>query len=142
MSLENAVAVQNSAQAQLDAVTQGTGFYSSLALTTQKDKLSFLNVVSNSTSLQEKVGETIAIKDVIISTAQFTDDETGEVTEGLRTTLIDADGNAYHASSKGIALAMRQVFNVLGEPGSWEEPLEAKVKQVQKGKFRVLTLSF
>lgn len=141
--MNDAVAIPaNSAQSQLAAVTEGAGFYSSLSLTTQKDKLHFLNVVSNSTPLQEKVGESINIKDVIISTAQFTDDDTAEITEGLRTTIIDSDGNAYHASSKGIALALRTAFNVLGEPQTWEEPLEAKVKQVTKGKFRVLTLTF
>lgn len=143
MSDANAVAVNaQSGAAQLAAITEDAGFYSSLSLNSQKEKLNFLTVVSNSTPLQEKVGEEIAIKDVIIQTAQFVDDETAEVTEGLRTTLIDADGNAYHASSKGIALALRTAFRVLGEPQAWEEPLTAKVKQVSKGKFRVLTLVF
>lgn len=135
------VALQSGEQ-QLAAVTQGSGFYSSLALVTAKEKLAFLSLTTNSVPLQEKIGEEIAIKDVVISTAQFSDDETGEVTEGLRTILIDADGNAYHASSKGVALAMRQVFNVMGEPSKWEAPLVAKVKQVTKGKFRVITLVF
>jgi len=140
--MTDAVAVQNTAQSQLEAVTAGAGFYSSLALSTQKEKLGFLSLVSNSTPLQEKIGEEIHIKDVVIQTAQFTDDETGEITEGLRSTIIDADGNAYHASSKGVALALRQAFNVLGEPQTWTEPLVGKVKQVQKGKFRVITITF
>lgn len=134
--------VQSSGQQQLAAVTEGAGFYSSLALTTQEEKLSFLSLVTNSNPLQDKLGEEIAIKDVVIQTAQFVDEETSEVTEGLRTVIIDADGNAWHASSKGIALALRQAFNVLGEPQTWKDPLTAKVKQVPKGKFRVLTLVF
>ena len=142
MTDASAVVVHNSAADQLAAVTEGAGFFSSLSLNTQAEKLSFLNIVSNSNSLQDKIGEQIAIKDVVIQTAQFTDDETGEMTEGLRTTLIDADGNVYHASSKGVALALRQAINVLGQPQEWEAPLVATVKQVQKGKFRVLTLNF
>lgn len=136
------VAVQNSAQQQLANVTEGAGFYSSLALNTQAEKLSFLTLVTNSIPLQEKIGEDIAIKDVVIQTAQFVDEETQEVTEGLRTTIIDADGNAFHASSKGVALALRQAFNVLGEPQTWTEPLVGKVKQIPKGKFRVITITF
>lgn len=140
--MSNDVVIHNSAEQQLAAVTEGAGFFSSLALVSQKEKLAFLSLVTNSTPLQEKIGEEIAIKDVVIQTAQFTDDETGEVTEGLRTVLIDPDGNAYHASSKGIALALRQAINVLGQPQVWEAPLVGKVKQVTKGKFRVLTITF
>lgn len=133
------VAVQN-AGAQLAAVTDQAGFYTSLQLTTQKDKLNMLKVISASQPMVDHVGEKIAIKDVIITTAEFTDDETGEFTTGLRTTVIDPDGNAFHAASKGIALAMRTVFGVLGQPQEWEEPYEVVIREGRKGKYRFLTL--
>lgn len=134
--------VGQSAEAQLANVTQGAGFYTSLALSTPQDKLAFLGLVTNSTPINDKVGEDIAIKDVVIQTAEFVDEESGAITEGLRTTIIDADGNAYHASSKGIALALRTAFNVMGEPSTWAEPLVGKVRQVTKGRNRILTLTF
>lgn len=140
--MSDAVATQTSAAGQLANVVDQAGFYTSLALTTQKDKLRMLNIISNSQPLLDKVGEKLLIKDVIIQTAQFTDEETGEIDEGLRTTLIDPDGNAFHAASKGIALSLRTTFNVLGQPGEWEEPLEVTVREGRKGKYRYLTLDY
>lgn len=137
--MSDAVATQN-AGAQLAAVTQQDGFYTSLQLSSQKDKLNMLKIISASQPMVDHVGDTVAIKDVIITTAEFTDDETGELTTGLRTTIIDEDGNAFHAASKGIALALRTVFGVLGEPGDWEEPYKVVIREGRKGKFRYLTL--
>ena len=140
--MSDAVATQTGAAGQLANVVEQAGFYTSLQLATQKDKLKMLNIISNSTSLQDKVGEKVLIKDVIIQTAQFVSEETGEVDEGLRVTLIDPDGNAFHAASKGLALSLRTAFNVVGQPNEWDEPLEVTVREGRKGKYRYLTLDF
>lgn len=137
--MANDVATQN-AGAQLAAVTQQDGFYTSLQLSTQKDKLAMLKIISSSQPMVDHVGETFAIKNVIITTAEFTDDETGEFTTGLRTTIIDEDGNAFHAASRGIALALRTVFGILGEPSEWDEPYKVVIREGRKGKYRYLTL--
>ena len=134
--------VPTGAAGQLANVTEQAGFYTSLQMSTQADKLKMLNIVTNSTPLQDKVNEEISIENVIIQTAQFTNEETGEIDEGLRVTLIDPDGNAFHAASKGLALSLRTTFNVLGTPDQWEAPLKATVKEGRKGKYRYLTLVY
>jgi hypothetical protein len=134
--------VQNSGQQQLANVTEGSGFYSSLAMNTSAEKLAVLRAVNNSTPLLDAVGTQIAIKDVVLQTATFVNEETGAIEDAVRATLIDPDGNAFHAASKGVALSLRQAFNILGQPGTWEEPLLVTVREGRVGKNRFLTLDF
>lgn len=123
-------------------ITEGAGFYTSLSLQTRADKMTMLRAVNNSVALLDKVGSEIAVVDVILQSAQFTNEETGVIDDTVRTTLIDAEGNAFHAASKGIALSLRQAFNVLGTPDTWDEPLVVTVGEGRTGKNRYLTLSF
>jgi hypothetical protein len=121
---------------------EDAGFYTSLQLNTRAEKMAMLKAVNNSLPLLDKVGEKIAVVDVVLQAVSFPNEDTGVEENTVRTTLIDADGNAYHAASKGIALSLQQAFKVLGDPREWEEPLEVTVGQGNKGKFRYLTLNF
>ena len=121
---------------------EDAGFYTSLQLNTRAEKMAMLKAVNNSLPLLDKVGEEIAVVDVVLQAVSFPNDETGLIEDTVRTTLIDADGNAYHAASKGIAISLQQAFKVLGDPTTWEEPLVVTVEQGNRGKFRYLTLKF
>jgi hypothetical protein len=121
---------------------EDAGFYTSLQLNTRAEKMAMLKAVNNSLPLLDKVGEEIAVVDVVLQAVSFPNDETGLIEDTVRTTLIDADGNAYHAASKGIAISLQQAFKVLGDPMTWEEPLVVTVEQGNRGKFRYLTLKF
>lgn len=135
------VAIQNSTgQQQLANITEGSGFYTSLKMETRADKLAVLRASANSTPLLDIVGQELAIENVILQTAQFVNEETGQIEDAVRATLIDPDGNAFHAASKGIALSLRQAFNLLGNPSEWEEPLVVTVREGRVGKNRFLTL--
>ena len=138
---DNVVAIKESNQVT-KITEEDSGFYTSLQLTTRADKMAMLKAVNNSLPLLDKVGEEIAVVDVVLQAVTFTNDETGLVEDTVRTTLIDADGNAYHAASKGIAISLQQAFKVLGSPDTWDEPLVVKVEQGNRGKFRYLTLKF
>lgn len=134
--------VAQNAQA-LATLTDSAEFYSSLSLTSRADKLKVLNAVNNSTPLVDMVGKNVLIKDVVMQSVQIVKDaDTGEVDSAIRTVLIDAEGNAYHATSKGLVQSLRQVFKMFGEP-TWDEPLEANVRE-QRGRngFRFITLDF
>lgn len=130
-------------QNQVQGITQESDdFYTSLRLDTRAQKMSMLQAVNNSVPLQDKVSEDIAVVDVILQAVSFVNEETGLVENTVRTTLIDADGNAFHAASKGIAIALKTAFKVLGTPDTWEEPLVVTVEEGRRGKFRYLTLKF
>jgi hypothetical protein len=127
----------------INEITAGAGFYTSLQLSTRADKMAMLRAVNNSTPLLDQVGNSIKIVDVVLQAVDLANEATGVIEQTTRITLIDADGNAFHATSKGIAQALRQAFNVIGLPPTWEEPLEVGVKE-EKGRngYRFLTLTF
>jgi hypothetical protein len=140
--MTDAVAIQTPQNEVTKITEEDSGFYTSLQLTTRAEKMAMLKAVNNSLPLLDKVGEEIAVVDVVLQAVSFPNDETGLIEDTVRTTLIDADGNAYHAASKGIAISLQQAFKVLGDPTTWEEPLVVTVEQGNRGKFRYLTLKF
>jgi hypothetical protein len=142
---ENAVATV--ADQSIAEITEGASSYTSLSLNTREDKLKYLNKINNSEPLVEQVGETLKVVDVVIQGVRIVNEQTGTVEDTLRTTLIDVDGNAFHATSKGIAQILRQTFNVMGTPDSWLDnkgnriPLEVKpVEKRGRNGYRFLTL--
>lgn len=142
--MSDAVVVQeNKANATIAGIGSSAGFYTSLATESRADKMNLLKAINNSTPLLEKVGEEIAIVDIVMQSVEIANESTGIVEDAVRITLIDADGNAWNATSKGIAQSLKQVIGVLGEPGTWEEPLVATVAEEQgRNRFRYLTLKF
>jgi hypothetical protein len=144
---DNAVATQSAAGQGIAEITQGADFYTSLELSTRDDKLNFLRKINNSEPLVEQVGNEIKVVDVVIQGVRIPNEATGMVEDTLRTTLIDEDGNAFHATSKGIAQILRQTFNTLGTPDLWidskgnRQPLEVKpVEKRGRNGYRFLTL--
>lgn len=141
--MSNTVIEKSHGEKALASITESAGFYTSLALNTRADRLRMLNTVNNSVPLVDEVGKEIAVKDVVFNTVEITDPETGEISSALRSTLIDVEGNAFHATSNGIVQSMRQVFNMLGEPTDWDEPLKVRVLEKRgRNGFRFLTLDF
>lgn len=147
--MTDAVVVHEQNRPTVTAITQGAGFYSSIAVGTTKQKLAFLKVINEAQSLNDaatdagKDGVELKIKDVILQEVAIASENTGEIEDAIRTTFILEDGTAYYASSKGIAQSIKQVFNVLGTPDQWEDPLEVTaVREKGRGGFFYLTLKF
>jgi hypothetical protein len=145
MTENNAVATV-SGQA-IAEITEGADFYTSLSLETRQDKLAFLGKINNSEPLVDQVGNSIKVADVVIQGVRILNEATGTVEDSLRTTLVDVDGNTFHATSKGIAQILRQTFNVLGTPDMWLDnkgariPLEVKpIEKRGRNGYRFLTL--
>lgn len=135
--------VKSDADATLAQITESQGFYSSLALDTRAQKLTMLRAINNSVPLVDKVGSEVAIADVVMQTVQIANEQTGEIEGSVRITIVDPDGNAFHATSKGLAQSLRQVFNLFGEPSWKDDPIKANVLE-RRGRngFRYITLDF
>jgi hypothetical protein len=147
--MSDAVVVQEQNRPTVNAITQGAGFYSSIAVATTAQKLNFLKVIGEASSLNDlatdagKAGVELKIKDVILQEVAILNDETGEMQDAIRTTFILEDETAVYATSKGIAQSIKQVFNVLGTPDQWEDPLEVTAtREKGRGGFFYLTLKF
>ena len=131
----------------IEQITKGGGFYSSLKTETRAEKMAFLRAINNSQNLKDAVkaepGLELHIVDIVLQNVEIANESTGVVEPSVRITLVTDEGKAYHATSVGIAQSLKQAFGVLGEPGSWEEPLEVDVAE-ERGRngFRYLTLKF
>lgn len=149
MTDSTAVAVQAPAQAAgIAAITQSTGFYSSLKTETRAEKMAFLRAINNSENLKDAVksnGKPLPLKiiDLVLQEVPLANEQTGIIEDAIRSTLITEDGVAYHATSSGIANSLKQALGVFGTPDTWDEPLEV-VAQEEKGRngFYFLTLKF
>lgn len=137
------VAVQNKANTSIADITTGAGFYTSLATGSRAEKMALLRVINNSTPLLDVAGKDIAVVDIVMQSVEIANDTTGELEDAIRITLVDSDGAAYHATSKGIAQSLKQAFNVIGTPDTWEEPLVVTpVEEKGRNGYRYLTLKF
>lgn len=114
--------------------------YSSVNAATLEDRLAVYQAVSNSGSLDDIVGETIAVQDVIIQPVQVRTDD-GE-REAARIVLIDKGGAAYGCVSSGVETSLRNLFAIVGEP-PYSPALNFKVvkKQGRHG-YKFTSLEF
>lgn len=108
---------------------------------TLQEKKRFYNIINSSSKrIGDCINETINMKDVYVEIVKCTNKETGEVTECPRTIIIDDKGEGYQAVSLGIFGALKKIFQVFGQPNTWDTVLPIKVKQVTKGEKKILTL--
>lgn len=99
---------------------------------TRKSKIAIYNAVNTQdTQLADHIGEVLEIVDVVAHPVRLTDTETGEITDALRTVLIDSKGVKYGAVSAGITSSLQKIFAIVGMPSWVGEPVKMRVKQVK-----------
>ena len=118
------------------------GLWSSITAETQDERLQIYDAVSNSMPLDDMVGKTIAISDVILQPTEVTDNATGELENRTRIVLITPEGDAYGCMSTGVETSIKNLFGIVGTP-PWEPAITMEVvkKQGRNGyKFTSLQL--
>lgn len=126
----------------IDSMQSGVGVFSTIVGDDFETRVKVLNAVTDSTPLEDKVGGVINLRNYIVQSVELQDSETGELVETARVVLIDDDGTAYHAISKGAILALRALSNILPAPHTWPRPVAMRVlKEGQAGR-RYFTLKF
>lgn len=85
--------------------------------------------VTDAEDIAEHLNETIFLEHVIAQAIEIKDSETGQPVTVVRTVLIDADGTAYAAMSTGIVRSMQTLFSIVGQPGTWPQPLPIIVSE-------------
>lgn len=118
-------------------------FYSSIKQDDFAGKKKVAAAITSSQPISDHLNEDIELVDVIVQSVQIADQDSGEVNDAPRVTLIDVSGNAYHATSSGLLSAVRSLISVLGEPGSWPEPVTVRaVEERGRRGYRFMTLKF
>lgn len=97
-----------------------------------EDKKAFYNATQNPTAkVSDFINQTITIRDVYMEKAQYVDEETGLVTDGVKTIIITPEGEGILANSMGVARSLYSLFDIFGMPSEWDEPITVKVKQIE-----------
>lgn len=138
---ETAVATVETANT-LTGLNTGGDFYTSLSVTTQAEKLAMLKAINESQPLAENLNTPIALADFVAQAVQIENEATGELNDAVRITLIDSDGNAFHATSKGIFQQVKNIIKILGEPREWKEPVVVTAHKEGAGARKYLTLKY
>lgn len=114
--------------------------YSSLQAETREEKLKLFSLINGECErLDAHIGEVLSISDIYAENVNFVDDETGEISEGVRIILVDENGVGYACASNGIFNSIKKLMILFGEP-TWSPAIPVKVRQIKKGKKSVLTL--
>ena len=112
--------------------------YSTVKGETRKEQAQVLNAINS--TLQEQLGKTIMVKNVVCHGVEMTNEKTGEVAPAWRVILIADDGTQYACVSKGVVGSLNKIFGVFGTPETWTEslPLIARKVQAKRGKSLIL----
>lgn len=110
--------------------------YSSFQPETFSEKIRFFRAVNNpDKSVKDCINMTINLQHVFAEQVDFIDKK-GAVTPGFRIVLIDTDGNSYKCASKGIFSSISKLFNICGQPDTWEHPVPIVIRMINKANDR------
>lgn len=116
--------------------------FSTITGTDFKSRVAVVNALTNAVQAADNLDKTIQLKDVVVQSVILPNQQTGELEEVPRITLIDADGSAYATTSGPVFKDLKNIFAILGMPSNWPAPLPVKVsKEKAKGAGHYFTLS-
>ena len=103
-------------------------------------KIKLINSIENvKANLRDIPGQVIEVTNIVCHSVVFQTDN-GEEIEGVRTVLIDSNGDCYATVSDGIRSSLARIFAVVGMP-PWEPPVKMAAREVKTRKgFRVMKL--
>lgn len=114
--------------------------FSSITGTDFASKLANLSATTNSVALVDNLNKTINVKDIVIQIVQMLNEDTNRREDAPRVILIDSEGTAYHAISKGLFSSVENMIGILGQPGTWPFPIPVKAQREGSGTRKYFTL--
>jgi hypothetical protein len=101
-----------------------------------------LQVIETASRLEEAIGETIKLQDIVVHLVELADPKTGELASQRRTILLCSDGKAYATVSKVIYNSLRRIVQAMGSPDQWpEDGLPVKIGTQRAKTGRMFTMS-
>lgn len=118
----------------------GPGMYLSFECTDEGSKIALYNAINSvDQKVSDYINKNILLKDVVCVPVQLVNEETGEVTEAVRSILFDDAGTTYACTSSGIFNSLKNIKRIFGTL-HFDEPLKVQVAQVSTKKGSTLTL--
>ena len=105
-----------------------------------KSKVRLFNAMNQPKyKVSDMINKKIKLKDVILMNV-IMEGEDGEQDTGIRSVLIDADGNAYNATSNGIFSSLTNLYMIFGTL-HFEDPLEILISQIPTKRGSTLSIT-
>lgn len=105
----------------------------------ENEMIAMVNAVNSpSHRIADMVNMEINVVNFYVEKTQINND--GVMVDAFRTVLIDDNGESFGAVSSGVVNSLKNIVSFLGMPNIWERPLAVRVKEINIGTNRVLTL--
>lgn len=138
--MENAMTTTNDKMLDFNAFNRETNQFVSFRAEDMKSKVRLFNAMNQPKyKVSDMINKKIKLKDVILMNVQM-EGEDGEMDTGIRSVLIDADGNAYNATSNGIFSSLTNLYMIFGTL-HFEEPLEIMISQIPTKRGSTLSIT-
>lgn len=138
--MENAMTTTNDKMLDFNAFNREINQFVSFRAEDMKSKVRLFNAMNQPKyKVSDMINKKIKLKDVILMNVTM-EGEDGEQDTGIRSVLIDADGNAYNATSNGIFSSLTNLYMIFGTL-HFEEPLEILISQIPTKRGSTLSIT-
>lgn len=138
--MENAMTTTNDKMLDFNAFNRETNQFVSFRAEDMKSKVRLFNAMNQPKyKVSDMINKKIKLKDVILMNVTMEGDD-GEQDTGIRSVLIDADGNAYNATSNGIFSSLTNLYMIFGTL-HFEDPLEILISQIPTKRGSTLSIT-
>lgn len=138
--MENAMTTTYDKMMDFNAFNRETNQFVSFRAEDMKSKVRLFNAMNQPKyKVSDMINKKIKLKDVILMNVTMEGDD-GEQDTGIRSVLIDADGNAYNATSNGIFSSLTNLYMIFGTL-HFEEPLEILISQIPTKRGSTLSIT-
>lgn len=138
--MENAMTTTNDKMLDFNAFNREINQFVSFRTEDMKSKVRLFNAMNQPKyKVSDMINKKIKLKDVILMNVTM-EGEDGEQDTGIRSVLIDADGNAYNATSNGIFSSLTNLYMIFGTL-HFEEPLEILISQIPTKRGSTLSIT-
>lgn len=138
--MENAMSTTNDKMMDFNAFNRETNQFVSFRAEDMKSRVRLFNAMNQPKyKVSDMINKKIKLKDVILMNVTM-EGEDGEQDTGIRSVLIDADGNAYNATSNGIFSSLTNLYMIFGTL-HFEDPLEILISQIPTKRGSTLSIT-
>lgn len=138
--MENAMTTTNDKMLDFNAFNREINQFVSFRAEDMKSKVRLFNAMNQPKyKVSDMINKKIKLKDVILMNVTM-EGEDGEQDTGIRSVLIDADGNAYNATSNGIFSSLTNLYMIFGTL-HFEDPLEILISQIPTKRGSTLSIT-
>jgi hypothetical protein len=138
--MENAMSTTNDKMLDFNVFNRETNQFVSFRAEDMKSKVRLFNAMNQPKyKVSDMINKKIKLKDVILMNV-IMEGEDGEQDTGIRSVLIDADGNAYNATSNGIFSSLTNLYMIFGTL-HFEDPLEIMISQIPTKRGSTLSIT-